>query len=174
MLISTHALAGIVISQHAPNAFWAFLISLVSHYILDIIPHGDKSITKWIQRGPATIRIFLYLVVDLCILFIFIVTVYLRARLPDPKVMIAGIIGATLPDLLYFGHEYFYKKYFYHRRTLRTIFRKYLQIEHILHHQYKIHDYIHELLHINISLKYGALIQLVIIIILLYICLRIS
>lgn len=174
MLLSTHVLAGIVISQHAPNPFWAFLISLVSHYILDIIPHGDQNIIKWIQRGPKKPRIFLFLAVDLSLLFIFLVNAYLKVQLPTPKILVAAVVGATLPDLLYFGHKYIYKKYLYHKEKLRNILRKYLQFERILDHNYKIHDYIHDLLHINIPLKFGALIQIVIIVILLYICLRIS
>jgi len=174
MLISTHVLAGIVISQHAPNTFWAFLLSLISHYVLDIIPHGDQNIIKWIRRGPKKPRIFLFLAVDLSLLFIFLVTAYSKTQLPSPKILVAAIIGSALPDLMWFAHEYIYKKYLYHRKTLRTIFRKYLQFEHILDNNYKIHDYVHDLLHINISLKFGALIQIVIIVILLYICLKIS
>lgn len=174
MLLSTHVLAGIVISQHAPNPFWAFLISLVSHYILDIIPHGDQNIIEWIKRGPKKPRMFLFLATDLSLLFIFLVTVYLKTQLPAPKILLAAIVGSSLPDLLYFGHEYFYKKYLYHKKTLRNILRKYLQFERILDHNYKLHDFLHELLHVNVSLKFGALIQLVIIILLLYICLKIS
>lgn len=174
MFVSTHVLAGIVISQYVPNPFWAFLVSLISHYVLDIIPHGDENLTKWIREGPTKTRIFLFFVIDLSLLFIFIITVYLRAKLPEPKIMLWAVIGATLPDTLYYGHKYFYKKYLYHKKNLRIILRKYLHFEHLLDHNYKFHDYIHELLHITVPLKFGAFIQLIIIILLLYLCLKIS
>lgn len=162
MLTTTHVLASIVISQHTPNPFWAFLIALISHYILDLIPHGDEYIHNWIKAGPFRKRVFYFLLIDLGILTVFLITVYLKAQLPNPKTLIFAIIGGTLPDIIFVSHGFIYQKYIIRkqRKKWRSLFRKYLKIEHLLRNHEKFHEFLHSVLHLKASLEYGIVIQL--------------
>ena len=161
MLTTTHVLASIIISQHTPTPFWAFLIALIAHYILDIIPHGDEHIHNWIKAGPFRKRVFYFLLIDLGVLAIFLTTVYLKAQLPNPIILIAAVIGGTLPDILFVSHNFIYKKYIIHkkRKKWRTLLRTYLKFEQLLDNNEKLHKFAHSVLHLKTSLEYGIAIQ---------------
>lgn len=44
MLLTGHAASATVIARLVPNPFLAFLLGIISHIILDIIPHGDTEL----------------------------------------------------------------------------------------------------------------------------------
>lgn len=84
MFGTTHGLAGLVIAQKARSTGRAFLTGLVSHFVLDALPHyqGKKSdaITDGSIGGPALL--------------------YFAVTMKDPAKNIAGVAGSLMPDVL--------------------------------------------------------------------------
>ena len=46
MFITVHAATAAVIGKHIPNPFLAFVCGFLSHFLLDIPPHGDTKLGK--------------------------------------------------------------------------------------------------------------------------------
>jgi len=100
MIILTHTLAGAAIGAKVNNAPVAFLLGMVSHFILDAIPHfdqgtiinpfGDKDV-KWPKW------VYWTLVLDVIVtLFIF----FLLKNRPDFHILIWGAVGGISVDVL--------------------------------------------------------------------------
>ncbi len=138
MFATTHVLASIVISQHTPTPWWAFFISLLSHYFLDLIPHGDRPIDSWLKRGSYFKKAMIVFLSDAALLVIFFITAYQKMMLPRPAIVTAAIVGGILPDALWILYD-MYKRYL----ERHGIFRLFLsRIEPLLNHHKKIHNYI--------------------------------
>ncbi len=157
MFITTHVLASIVISQHTPNPWWAFGVSLFSHYLLDVIPHGDKPIEDWLQRGSHFKKSLMVFGFDLLLILIFFFTLYSKMALPGLSIVLAAIIGGVLPDVLWVVYDMHYR---YLRHTaLSKIFIK--KIEPFLEHHRRLHHYIEHLIKDKLSPQFlGAIVQL--------------
>jgi hypothetical protein len=158
MFITTHVLASIVISQHTPNPWWAFAVSFFSHYFLDIIPHGDKPIEDWLQKGSHFKKSILVFGFDLLLISIFFFTLYSKMTLPRPGIVLAAIIGGTLPDVLWVLYD------MHHRYLRHTFLSKVfiIRIESILEHHRRLHHYIEHLIKDKLSPQYlGAIVQII-------------
>jgi len=166
MYATTHVLASVVISQHTPNLWWAFFISLLFHYILDFIPHGDRPIERWIKRGPYLARSITVMLVDITLLMIMIVTLYQQMSLPALSITIVAIIGGLLPDILWITYD-FYVRHLKKRKLFNIFFKKWYTrfffqyIEPVLDHHTRIHNYIDSIINTHkFPALVGALIQL--------------
>lgn len=115
MLLATHALNGAFIGKIVPNPFFAFLLGILSHFIIDLIPHRDfpdykegndvpsitynKTKISWNQLVVVSINIFLTIAT--------LVYLYMQGGSPS---YFAGAFGAILPDL---PEDFPYIKYRY-------------------------------------------------------------
>ncbi len=128
MLIITHALTGTAIGALAQNPILAFILGIVSHFILDSLPHFDQGsfyIDK--DKGPAwtgasyfkmsegsfeggRCRDWIILAFDA--LFTLVFAAYIAISLPCAQwtPLICGAIGGLLPDI--FDTNPFLKKRF--------------------------------------------------------------
>jgi len=149
MFATTHVLASVVISQHTPSPWWAFFISLLSHYLLDLVPHGDKPIDEWIKRGSYFKRAITVFFTDIILITIFFFTLSQKMAFPSAPIFAAAIIGGMLPDVLWVIYE-LYKRYFEQFRVFRYPMVK-SQLERILNHHRKIHNYIDSLVNKKIT-----------------------
>ncbi|MFH1866573.1 MAG: hypothetical protein ABIJ81_00605 [Patescibacteria group bacterium] len=100
MYLTVHGAAALIIARAIPNPIIAFLVSLLSHFILDFIPHGDEFLTKSFTPPRALRRLFGAAIID-GILLVFFVLLYLVVT-PDYQLSLlsASLFGALLPDLL--------------------------------------------------------------------------
>ena len=98
-MITTHALAGVYISQQVGHPAWAFFIGFLSHFLLDFIPHGDEYIAEWIHQKNFKRRAFLIVFSDAAALSLFVVFLLYKIELPQLSILLAGVIGAILPDI---------------------------------------------------------------------------
>ncbi len=163
MFITSHVLAGVVISQHAENPATAFLLSLASHYLLDMIPHGDDNLSHWTKKESPISRLFFTVSIDLAILCIILVTFFLKTKLPTPPVFFASVIGGVLPDAVYLLDEFFSKytkKVFSHVKRYTRFFPPSI----LLHYQKKVHYVMHRVLPFRISMAKGLFVQALLII----------
>jgi hypothetical protein len=102
MFLTVHTTAAIAIGAQITNPAGAFLAGLVSHYILDIIPHGDE--TRWpnVTNGQlAKLALFdhMVLVINLSALLV------LKPGFDLTAPMALAILGAVLPDYLMALHR---------------------------------------------------------------------
>ena len=119
MFLTVHVASGVIIGQYIANPLLAFIIGFILHYITDIIPHGDTSVAKK-YKNP--IHIATAALVDLIILLIVIVFLFLnQINLFKPSIM-AGMLGAMLPDILQ-GFYYIYRgKVFKRLQNIHNLF----------------------------------------------------
>jgi len=98
MFLTVHSASGILIGQTVTNPLWAFFVGLFSHYILDIIPHGDEIKFKSIgisELAKLAIIDHIFVVLNLLLLF------YFKPHLFITIPIITALIGSMLPDWLY-------------------------------------------------------------------------
>lgn len=118
MLLTVHATAGALIGQQINNPYLAFVLAFISHFILDMIPHGDQDwIEEYKGNQKAKVKKIISIVTldILALLALLISKYYFNSFVPTLNV-VAGIIGGVLPDLLVGIHELSNKlfKKFYH------------------------------------------------------------
>lgn len=146
MFLAVHASAGILISQAATHPAWAFFGALGSHYLLDIIPHGDEGIGWWIHDRPQRICWvgFLDLSVVLLSVALFL---FFRPTLGTSSLYWA-LIGTLLPDFLSeANHQARQPKALWHRFArivaaipfVVNVLEKHSHFHHSLHHLIKRH-----------------------------------
>ena len=102
MFLTTHAAAGILISNYVHDPLAVFGLSFASHFVLDFIPHGDRNIYgQYLQEGPHRYRQALMVSgLDVAALMFLAAAVISQPGLPNHELMIIGILGSILPDLL--------------------------------------------------------------------------
>ncbi len=101
MLITNHVLSGALVGRVAPGPASAFVAGLVSHFVLDVVPHWGEQ------------RIFLRVAVVDGLVGLAVMGVIARTAAPERRTrVVAGMLGACLPDAdkpseLFFGRSPF-------------------------------------------------------------------
>lgn len=105
MFVTVHAAAATIIGKKINNSIIAFILGLLSHFILDIIPHGDENLGKKFLginiKTKEDFRILaLYGSIDSCLLAIFLIFLFKNFSFATGDSVIWAIIGGILPDVL--------------------------------------------------------------------------
>lgn len=105
MFLTVHAVAGAAVGVLAGGPLVGFAASVLSHAILDIIPHGDEHLAPTCA-GPACthreeVRFLLRLAIVDGVVMLGVLAWMLTPwrALPIPAVA-AGIVGGVLPDVI--------------------------------------------------------------------------
>ncbi len=164
MYLTTHAAVGILISQGVTSPLTAFGISFASHFVLDIIPHGDENVETWAREKGK--RALLVATVDVAVLSAFVLSLYATNNLPKIAVTQAGIFGAILPDLIaiVFPVIHQYTNWFFLVRITNKL-QHWLQFHRLWHGHNMLHHFTHRIIHKHISLRKGIVMQTVIVVI---------
>jgi hypothetical protein len=106
MFITTHAALGALIAQQIPGQnLIAFALGIASHFVSDIIPHGDTKQYKDYVSGRGRTRALAYVVLDACVSIYFILFLF-NANIPSDRLTVSlGMAGGILPDLLVAVYE---------------------------------------------------------------------
>lgn len=119
MTLATHMVVGAaaakVFSSHPVEAF---AIGWISHYIMDSVVHWDYplSITQGAEHTPINVRqapkkLIAYdiakVLIDVCIGFILIYILAQNFNSNNLTMLVAGAVGATIPDFLQFLYGIF-------------------------------------------------------------------
>ncbi|MFA4819039.1 MAG: hypothetical protein WC621_04310 [Patescibacteria group bacterium] len=101
MYLTVHSASALVIAKFIPHPLVALLAGLVSHFVLDAIPHGDEHLMRdhfpsWRNLRRPVGAAMLDGIVMLFLLLIYIAT----TPLPSYTTLILAVVGALLPDLL--------------------------------------------------------------------------
>ncbi len=146
MLLSVHATVGAIIGEHVDTPLLAFILAFISHFVLDIIPHGDEALVK-AYRNDFKRKAMKYLIVfDLLSTIILLAMLFFFHKIEFRSTVIWGIIGGVLPDFMVAIHE---------------ITKKHFSRTHKLH--FLIHDGLNNKIHWSMPLKLGLLVQIIII-----------
>ena len=163
MYLTTHAAVGVLISQSVSTPLAAFGLSFASHFVLDVIPHGDENVETWAREKGK--RALLVATVDVGLLAAFVLSLYATNNLPKIAVTQAGIFGAVVPDLIaiVFPVIHQYTNWFFLVRATDRI-QHWLQLHHLWHGHNALHHFTHRLIHKHISLRKGIAMQMIIVI----------
>lgn len=105
MLATTHSLASAVIITKVSPSWFAFILVLIFHYLLDLIPHWDtgSGLTKGLKtKRKAVLETLVDLLVGGLLVFFF----FQKGQTFSPKLWLAIILG-ILPDLIEFPSLFF-------------------------------------------------------------------
>lgn len=100
MTITTHAAVGTIIGLNVGNPVLGFVIGFISHFLLDMIPHGDSKISDNLRihkkkKGPIT-----YGTIDAIIAIFFLFTVLDNSVAAHSRVFYWSVAGSIMPDLI--------------------------------------------------------------------------
>ncbi len=111
MFITVHAATASLLGRYINHSILAFVAGLISHFILDMIPHGDEHLGKKflgikIKKGEADFKILaLYGSIDAFFLAIFLIFLFKNFEFANTNYVIWAIIGGILPDILVAIHK---------------------------------------------------------------------
>lgn len=107
MLLTIHATTGALIGQQINNPGLAFILAFISHFILDMVPHGDQNwIEEYKTNQKAKIKkIMSIIALDFLALFILLVSKYYFNNFAPTLNIVAGLLGSVMPDLFVGIHE---------------------------------------------------------------------
>jgi hypothetical protein len=100
MFMVVHAAVGAAAGQAVAHSSAAFLLGVISHFFLDMIPHGDEGIYQGYISGSKVKRAYLHVGIDLLMTAMFVVVMFSNPQFASPSVVAWGVFGAVLPDLL--------------------------------------------------------------------------
>ncbi|MCK9360862.1 hypothetical protein M0Q28_01385 [Patescibacteria group bacterium] len=106
MFLTTHAAIGALIAQQIPGQHLvAFTLGVASHFLSDIIPHGDTKQYKDYVSGRGVKKALAYVIIDAAVAIYFILFLF-NADLATNRLTVSlGIAGGILPDLLVAVYE---------------------------------------------------------------------
>jgi len=154
MFITVHAAAAAIIGRSIPNPFLAFLAGVVSHFILDIIPHGDSKMgkkfwgqrLKFLQEKGELKFMALYGSIDSLVLAFILMFMFRNFEFSRADNVIWAMVGSIIPDItvaIYKLRNFRIIKWFFY-----------------LHN--KNHNLIVNKIDFDLPLQYGVFMQLII------------
>lgn len=100
MFLTAHAAIAAAISTAAGTGpAGAFAVGVISHFVADIVPHGDERVGEWALRGDPARRFAFAAAIDGSFLTVFLLAVFFRTGWSWTTVSAAA--GAVLPDALW-------------------------------------------------------------------------
>jgi len=101
MYLVVHGVAGMVVGDQITNPFLSFVVAFATHFVLDIIPHDNVELEKWINRGREKGKFILVGLIDMLLLIIIIAILNKHHLAITKPSVITGMIGGLLPDLIW-------------------------------------------------------------------------
>lgn len=130
MTLTTHATLGAVIGHAVGNPVVAFVGGFISHFLIDMIPHGDTGISDNFRvHKRRQKQAVAYVLVDGVVALFFVLLLANTRDIDSMRTFTWGIVGGVLPDLIvglyeitktpllrwfntmhFFFHDYFVKR----------------------------------------------------------------
>lgn len=106
MTLTTHAVIGALIGSATGDPSAAFWLGFGSHFLVDIIPHGDREIYEGHKSKTAQKKALAFVTLDG--ITALIVIALMLAFSPDQSLTLAialGVVGSVLPDFINGAYE---------------------------------------------------------------------
>ena len=128
MYLTIHAAAGAFIGEQVSSGLLAFILGFLSHFILDIFPHGDHELIRKYRKGEKVKTMFNAVLIDGIATTIFVLLVFTKNNLINTNIVAWGILGSILPDL-FVGIYELTKKYFRRFRNFHYALHDFLKFD---------------------------------------------
>ncbi len=118
MIITPHLLAGAAIGSQTDNYWLAAVLALISHFILDVIPHAEYDIPALKRKIKGRRKLFFDLAkigVDFSLGFLMII--FLTKNYTDVSYILTGMFFGILPDIFSF------LGFVFNSRFLKTLYK---------------------------------------------------
>jgi hypothetical protein len=101
MFLTAHSAVAVAASAWTGNPTVAFAVGVLSHYVMDAVPHGDEAVGRWALRDPdkTVRRLAAVMAVDLVILAS--ACLWFVSRHGFSFASAAAVLGACLPDFMW-------------------------------------------------------------------------
>jgi hypothetical protein len=101
MTLTTHATLGAVIGHTVGIPYLAFIFGFISHFIIDMIPHGDTGMSDNFRVHKRKRKhAVAYVMVDAIIAIFFILLLANTRDIDSMRTFSWGIVGSVLPDFI--------------------------------------------------------------------------
>ncbi|MBU0531448.1 MAG: hypothetical protein ABIG32_03185 [Candidatus Uhrbacteria bacterium] len=126
MTITTHATVGTLIGYSIGNPVAGFILGIISHYVLDLIPHGDYLINVEFRKTKKKIkRAIAYGTIDAVTAIFLILWIVNWKDFSGMQAISWAIAGAVLPDLMVGLYDFTKSRYLRPFNQLHFIFHDY-------------------------------------------------
>ena len=105
MFLTVHGSAAILISNQINSISLALILGFISHVVLDFFPHENFRLRRWVKEKNEIKRYFFLALADFSLLTIITASLFFKLTFTNPWIIIAGIFGAILPDILWGIHK---------------------------------------------------------------------
>lgn len=125
MFVTTHVAIGALVGASFPSRALAFVLGFISHFLVDMIPHGDEHMLDGYKSGNKVRRAIAYVTVD-AVAAIYVLMLILGSTPEAVSPFVKwGIAGSVLPDVLVAIYE---------ATKFKPFFRKFTAWHHRNHH----------------------------------------
>lgn len=105
MFLTVHGTTGALVGSLTGNPVSAFALGVLSHAVLDIIPHGDEALGPQCAGPTCThreeVRFMLKLaIIDAIVMSFVLAFAFVPWRITPTLPMLAGLVGGVIPDVL--------------------------------------------------------------------------
>lgn len=108
MFLAPHTVTALWITTKVTDPLLVFVLSIISHFLLDIIPHGDEEIGDKIKTRRGKLMFMLKVSsFDILISIALVYFYFFRHPQADSMLIYAAVLGAWLPDILWSSIETF-------------------------------------------------------------------
>lgn len=126
MFVTTHVAIGAIVGATFPSRTLAFALGFASHFLVDMIPHGDEHMLDAYKSGSKVRSAIAYVTVDaVAAIYILMLILGSTPEAVSPYVK-WGIAGSVLPDVFVAVYE---------ATKFKPFFRKFASWHHKNHHQ---------------------------------------
>ncbi len=100
MFLIVHASVGALVGEQIDSPLLAFVLGIFSHFIIDIIPHGDEGVGRTFVDGKQHSWLAALAFLDAATALCLVSLMWLHGLLPNYLSAFAGAVGAMVPDIL--------------------------------------------------------------------------
>ncbi len=100
MTLTTHAAIGAFIGTIAKDPVIGFMAGATSHFLVDMIPHGDNQLADLFRIHKRRKLAVTYVTIDAIIAILFVLTMFTARGEVGNTAFSAAVAGSILPDLL--------------------------------------------------------------------------
>jgi hypothetical protein len=102
MFMVVHAAAGALAGEAVSRPVAALVLGIISHFFLDMIPHGDEAIYQGYLSGKKSKRkrAYFHVGLDALATLVLVTAMFLFQDFTRPANVAWGIAGGLLPDLM--------------------------------------------------------------------------
>ena len=101
MTLTTHTVIGAAIGSLIGNPLAGFILGMLSHFLVDMIPHGDIELYDLFRKRKKRALPVAYVSIDYTIALVFALFLFPGGATAEVRSAFAwGVAGSVLPDIL--------------------------------------------------------------------------